>query len=58
MPLLCVGVPYSEHSSVEELEMFVRRLKPERVIPTVGVGSEGKRRTMSGLIAQWTTQHA
>jgi DNA cross-link repair 1A protein len=47
------NVPYSEHSSVRELEAFVRRLCPKKVIPTVGVGDPKKRQYMMDLINTW-----
>ena len=47
------GVPYSEHSSAEELRAFVRLLRSRRVVPTVGVGSQEKREAMTRLIDTW-----
>ncbi|KAJ3406742.1 hypothetical protein HDV05_005842 [Chytridiales sp. JEL 0842] len=44
------GVPYSEHSSYEELKECVQILKPRKVIPTVGVG---KWEEMQGLFSEW-----
>ncbi|KAL7544884.1 hypothetical protein ACHAWF_008242 [Thalassiosira exigua] len=47
-------VPYSEHSSYNELREYVRWIRPERVVPTVGVGKEGETAKMlkhfSGLV--------
>eukprot|EP00188_Purpureofilum_apyrenoidigerum_P001297 Plantae.Rhodophyta-Purpureofilum_apyrenoidigerum.ctg1697.p1 GENE.Plantae.Rhodophyta-Purpureofilum_apyrenoidigerum.ctg1697~~Plantae.Rhodophyta-Purpureofilum_apyrenoidigerum.ctg1697.p1 ORF type:complete len:531 (+),score=69.74 Plantae.Rhodophyta-Purpureofilum_apyrenoidigerum.ctg1697:166-1758(+) len=40
------GVPYSEHSSYEELLEWVGFLRPKRVVPTVGGGTVSKEATM------------
>lgn len=45
-----VPLPYSEHSSYSELEMFCRGLKIGKIVPTVNVGSVGK---MQVLFSQW-----
>eukprot|EP00158_Paraphelidium_tribonemae_P004254 Partr_v1_DN26664_c1_g1_i2_m69181 putative DNA crosslink repair len=37
--VVIISVPYSEHSSFSELEMFVKGLKCKRVIPTVNVAT-------------------
>jgi len=36
------NIPYSEHSSVNELKELVAWLKPKRILPTVGGGSREK----------------
>ncbi|KAI9231594.1 MAG: beta-lactamase-like protein, partial [Podila humilis] len=46
-------VPYSEHSSFNELAGFVRSLNIIRVIPTVGVGSEKGRHAMTAWFERW-----
>lgn len=40
--LAVYNIPYSEHSSVNELREFVAWLKPRRILPTVGGGSREK----------------
>ncbi|XP_067126529.1 uncharacterized protein [Centruroides vittatus] len=47
------GIPYSEHSSFEELKQFVQFLKPKRVIPTVNCSNKAKREEMNLLFSKW-----
>lgn len=49
----CFGVPYSEHSSFQELTMFCCALRIGRIIPTVNVGSAKSRERMKGWIERW-----
>ncbi|XP_075248106.1 uncharacterized protein LOC142341111 [Convolutriloba macropyga] len=46
------SVPYSEHSSFDELKTFVHFLKPQQVVPTVGRNYK----EMNGFIANWLKQ--
>ncbi|KAF9959097.1 DNA break repair nuclease [Mortierella alpina] len=46
-------VPYSEHSSFNELAGFVRSLDIRKIIPTVGVGSEKGRHAMNEWFRRW-----
>ena len=41
-----VGVPYSEHSSFEELQSCIKTLRPKRIIPTVNAETKEKRRKL------------
>lgn len=47
------GIPYSEHSSFEELKNFIRVFKPKRVIPTVNCGNKAEREEMKLLFNEW-----
>ncbi|GAB4818508.1 hypothetical protein N2152v2_005554 [Parachlorella kessleri] len=46
-----VGVPYSEHSSFEELRDCVRTLKPKKIVPTVNAADTSKSRALVDLLA-------
>ncbi|KAG8517433.1 DNA cross-link repair 1A protein, partial [Galemys pyrenaicus] len=47
------GIPYSEHSSYKEMKRFVQWLKPQKIIPTVNVGTLESRRTMEKYFNEW-----
>ena len=52
--VFCVaGIPYSEHSSYLEMKRFVQWLKPQKIIPTVDVGTLKSRRTMEKYFQEW-----
>lgn len=47
------GIPYSEHSSYLEMKRFVQWLKPQKIIPTVNVGTWKSRHTMEEYFKEW-----
>ncbi|XP_042765223.1 DNA cross-link repair 1A protein [Panthera leo] len=47
------GIPYSEHSSYLEMKRFVQWLKPQKIIPTVNVGTLKSRSTMEKYFKEW-----
>ncbi|EHB09740.1 DNA cross-link repair 1A protein [Heterocephalus glaber] len=47
------GIPYSEHSSYLEMKRFVQWLKPQKIIPTVNIGTWKSRSTMEKYFKEW-----
>ena len=45
-----VEVPYSEHSSFEEMKQCVRELQPRKIVATVGGGPKGDRHAGMALL--------
>ena len=54
----CYSVPYSEHSSFDELVAFVERVRPARVTPTVNAATRGDRERLLRHFLRFTDARA
>jgi hypothetical protein len=48
-----VEIPYSEHSSYNELRDFVQTISAIKIVPTVNVGQKAKREFMERILSEW-----
>lgn len=46
-------IPYSEHSSFSELELFVKGLKKAKIIPTVDMQSKASQLRQKAILEKW-----
>jgi hypothetical protein len=51
-----IGIPYSEHSSYEELRECIQTLRPLKIIPTVNNFSAHKREEMQKTFQKWLSE--
>lgn len=52
-PVTLYGIPYSEHSSFNELRTFVESITAKRILPTVNLASKKSRDMMNGHFKAW-----
>ena len=58
IPVAAVGIPYSEHSSVIELEIFLKGLTwwPRKIVPTVNITNPKRREEMQRMMESWRVE--